>query len=304
MDALALPPAVATGVGSLPGDDPEGALDLVARWCPELPFWPQLPGRGPGADMVDEVLGGLGAGPDAAAALRGAPAEPPAAGRVGLDAFVAAAAAGRFPGALALKGQVAGPMTLASQLAPAGPEPELLAALADLVGRRAAWQAERLRGLGRPALVVVDEPCLAPGARAVGAVLAAVRAAGAAAGLHCCAAPPWGLVRDLAPDVVSFDAARDLAGLFADPDGRAVARAARVAWGLVPTRGPPVRAGAAFSRFVLGARRAGLDPAALARRALVTPSCGLGLATAGEAGATLATVRRLAALVGGLARSG
>ena len=34
---------LATGIGSLPYKDYSEALDLVFQYCPEIPFWPQLP---------------------------------------------------------------------------------------------------------------------------------------------------------------------------------------------------------------------------------------------------------------------
>lgn len=34
---------LATGIGSLPHHDAEGALDLIFRYIPKIPFWPQLP---------------------------------------------------------------------------------------------------------------------------------------------------------------------------------------------------------------------------------------------------------------------
>ncbi|HEX3812517.1 MAG TPA: methionine synthase [Mycobacteriales bacterium] len=43
---------IATGVGSLPGDDPMEACRLVLGELPDLPHLPELPGRGPGADMI------------------------------------------------------------------------------------------------------------------------------------------------------------------------------------------------------------------------------------------------------------
>ncbi len=36
---------LATGVGSLPYRDPDSALDLVFKYLPNIPFWPQLPQR-------------------------------------------------------------------------------------------------------------------------------------------------------------------------------------------------------------------------------------------------------------------
>lgn len=42
----------ATGVGSLPYDDPREATRVVLGELPDLPHLPELPGRGPGADMI------------------------------------------------------------------------------------------------------------------------------------------------------------------------------------------------------------------------------------------------------------
>ena len=42
----------ATGVGSLPGDRPLDACRLVFDEFPDLPHLPELPGRGPGADLI------------------------------------------------------------------------------------------------------------------------------------------------------------------------------------------------------------------------------------------------------------
>src|SRR5690348_8217175 len=46
------PPASATGVGSLPGTDPLEAQRLVFGELPDLPHLPELPARGPGADLT------------------------------------------------------------------------------------------------------------------------------------------------------------------------------------------------------------------------------------------------------------
>ena len=50
--AFPWPPASATGVGSMPGTDPAEALRVVLGELPDLPFLPELPARGPGADMI------------------------------------------------------------------------------------------------------------------------------------------------------------------------------------------------------------------------------------------------------------
>src|ERR1044072_1866678 len=50
--ALTLPAATATGVGSLPGTAALDAAALPLQMLPELAYLPELPARGPGADLV------------------------------------------------------------------------------------------------------------------------------------------------------------------------------------------------------------------------------------------------------------
>lgn len=45
-------PGTATGIGSHPGDDPDEAVRVAFEDAPELPYLPELPARGPGADML------------------------------------------------------------------------------------------------------------------------------------------------------------------------------------------------------------------------------------------------------------
>lgn len=49
-------PATVTGVGSIPGTDPLRAAARVAEQLPDLPHVPELPDRGPGADMIGRTL--------------------------------------------------------------------------------------------------------------------------------------------------------------------------------------------------------------------------------------------------------
>ena len=43
---------LATGVGSLPHQDADSALDLIFKYLPNIPFWPQLPQRDPREGMI------------------------------------------------------------------------------------------------------------------------------------------------------------------------------------------------------------------------------------------------------------
>ena len=50
------PRGAATGIGSLPGSDPLEAARTVFGELPDLPFLPELPARGPGADIIGKQL--------------------------------------------------------------------------------------------------------------------------------------------------------------------------------------------------------------------------------------------------------
>jgi hypothetical protein len=124
-------------------------------------------------------------------------------------------------------------------------------------------------------------------------------------GLHCCATPPWGLVLDLDPQLVSFDAIRDGDAAADDPAfRRLVEGGAAVAWGLLP--GGADRAGGAGDPDAIAERLLDLVewtagdylPEVLAR-SLVTPTCGLAALSEAEAARRLS----LAASVGSRAWS-
>src|SRR5260370_13715633 len=169
--AFPWPPGSATGVGSMPGTDPAEVLRIVLGELPDLPFLPELPARGPGADMVGRtaaLLVDMRAGPAPSGGgltdaegrdLRGAR------GFLGhaLDALeeIAAGYQGRF------KVQVCGPWTLAASielashhpaLADPGATRDLTGSLAEGVAAHVADVAKRLPGAR--IMLQLDEPAL------------------------------------------------------------------------------------------------------------------------------------------------
>jgi hypothetical protein len=50
------PPGMATGIGSLPFEDPEEALTLIRSAFPACPHWPQLPRRSRHEHFVHQFL--------------------------------------------------------------------------------------------------------------------------------------------------------------------------------------------------------------------------------------------------------
>ena len=236
-EGLPWPAESATGIGSMPGTDPVESLAVVLGELPNLPFLPELPARGPGADLIGRT----------AALLVDLPVETTATGwrlaeRRGrdlgratgllesdLDAMEAAAAgyAGNF------KIQVCGPWTLAASLgltrsvepalADAGAVADLIASLAEGTAAHVADVGRRLPGARL--IVQLDEPALpgvlagsvptASGLRRIPAVdvqdveagLGSVlTAAQAPAMIHCCApGVPFGVLASAGARAVSFD---------------------------------------------------------------------------------------------------
>ncbi|MFQ5912362.1 MAG: hypothetical protein ACE5JS_04195 [Nitrospinota bacterium] len=321
-----------TGIGSLPLADPEAAVQFIVENSPTLPFWPQLPRRsrkerliGQGLTPLAEVLkersatNGYRAKPQKLAEvvdrLKHGPAELHASGASGFFAFEKALARGAFPDAAALKGQIGGPITLASNLfdrdRPFAQDRLLMDAVASYVCRLAQWQVARLRRFGRPVILFVDEPRLGllnrgtlsgTGPHLVKAltdVLEAIRNAGAMAGVHCCASFSCTLLRRTKPDIFSFDAYQGLENFCADPGAKAFfEEAGCVAFGLVPTRSrlDDLRAEELFGRWLQNAAKLG-EAREVASRSFITATCGLGLLPKDAGSASFALCRSLARLV-------
>ncbi len=314
-----LPQGNFTGIGSLPMSDPEQAVAFVAEHSPHIPFWPQLPQRAPAETVIFQALTAFEDALQARGRLPGyelradlihrlahrcddAPAELDADCAAGFFAFERALAGGAFRDARALKGQIVGPITLATQMYMAGRPlldargPDLalaldiFRALAWRVTRLALWQIERLQRWGKPVILMLDEPCLSLAATHPGPLahhvlpvlkesLTMIRAAGAVAGLHCCARLPTGLVWRARPDLISFDAHQGLEDFMADADMQQFIRqGGMVAFGLIPTA-PDLsqhHALTLLSRWLESAMRFE-NVADLAERSLFTATCGLGL---------------------------
>ncbi len=109
------------------------------------------------AGSLDRLLTRLQNGPETLGETRTA----------GFFVFEEALAAEAFRRAVAIKGQIEGPITLAFQLfdgdRPFAHDPLLVDAVASHVARVALWQFERLRRAQLPVLLLIDEPglCLA-----------------------------------------------------------------------------------------------------------------------------------------------
>jgi methionine synthase II (cobalamin-independent) len=313
----------ATGVGSLPGVDPVEALRVVTGELPEFAHLPELPGRGPGADLV---------GRSAALLVDLAVELTPAGWRLvprpgmdqrrgqellarDLDALydVAEAYTGPF------KVQAAGPWTLAAGLertrgdravVDPGARRDLAQSLTE--GLAAHVAAVSARVPGAQVVVQLDEPSLpavlagalptASGWGKLAAVEAPVVEQELAAVVdrlpgpvvvHCCAdRVPLGLFHAAGADAVSFDL-----GLVQDLDaiGTVVEAGTHLFPGVVPATDAPLPAPrATASRLQAWWRELGFSADDLHEAVTLTPACGLAGATPGYARGAMTHVREAA----------
>lgn len=294
--------ASATGIGSMPGTDPEQAAEVIMAELSEFPHLAELPARGPGAELTGRT----------AALLVDLPTETTAVGwkfaaRAGRDqrralAYLSAdldaaqEAADGYAGAYKI--QACGPWTLAASIElPGSVELALIdpGAVADIVASLAEGLAVhvaevRKRIPGADLVVQLDEPALpavlagtvptASGLRAVAAIeeSAVISALGAVASaaaaftvVHCCAPRvSFSAMKQVPVGAVSFDL-----GVLDDGEIDAVAELADCGLGLLVgvATGRPARQIAADAVGLW--RKMGLGSAGFAGQVVITPSCGL-----------------------------
>ncbi|MBC6464411.1 methionine synthase [Actinomadura alba] len=319
------PAASATGVGSHPGADPAETLRVVLGELPALPYLPELPARGPGADLTGRTAGLLVELPVALQPSGWRFADRPgrdlrrARDHLARDLDVLEERAAGYEGPFKI--QVAGPWTLAATielkhgdrtLKDPGATRDLVDSLAEGVREHVADVRRRLPGA--EILLQVDEPGLpaalagtvptASGFARLRAVEASVaeeglgrvlRAADAYPMVHCCASGvPYGLLRGAGAKAISVDArlvpARD-----DDAIGEVIDAGVGLLLGLVPATGtqPPPADRSARPAVELW-RRLGFPPGRLAEQVVVTPYCGLAGASPAYARTALAHCREAA----------
>ncbi|HVT21549.1 MAG TPA: methionine synthase [Mycobacteriales bacterium] len=317
---------IATGVGSLPGEDIDAAMAASFDELPGLPHLPELPARGPGSDMVGRtgaLLAGLAVDrtPSGWRLVDRPGLDQRAAKEVldgDLDALLPVAGPG-YDGALKL--QLAGPWTLAAgldlprggaALGDAGAVRDLVASLAETAKEHLADVRRRLPGANL--VLQLDEPSL-PAVRegrvrtqsglgtlrvpedseVVAALAQIIAAVDVPVAVHCCAArPPLQLFRSAGAAAVGLDLT--LGDVDHDTLGEIVEAGVAVWLGVVPSLGPgipPVPRDVAQPVRRLW-RELGFDPDALPASVAVTPSCGLAGASPGWASSAYRIVGQVA----------
>lgn len=305
---------IATGIGSMPGDDARAyaeAVRLVLGELSDLAFVPELPGRGVTANMTGRALAivdGLGVDLQPAGwRLTDASGIDHRRARslLAQDLDQVEELAQEWTGAF--KAQVAGPWTLAATvekprgdkvLSDHGARRDLAQALAEGLRGHVADLRRRLPKVER-LIVQVDEPMLpavlearVPTASGFGrhrtvhppeasaaleVVLAAITDAGAEPWVHSCApGVPWALVADAGARGLSVDHAMLGAKDF-DALAQALDDGLVVGLGVVPSTDPVVvpTEKVLAEQVLRWLDMLGLDPADVRERLVITPSCGL-----------------------------
>jgi methionine synthase II (cobalamin-independent) len=313
----------------MPGTDPAEAMRVVAGELPDFPYLPELPDRGPGADLTGRT----------AALLVDIPAEVTPRGwrlseRSGRDLLRAASMLSSDLDVLEevlqgfrgpLKIQLCGPWTLTATmeltrtmnvaLSDPGAVADLTASLAEGAAAHAADVAKRVPGA--KLVIQFDEPALPSviaglvptqsGLSRLAAIeadtvtdrLSQVLAATPGYTLvHCCATTvPFGIIQRAGADGLAFDLSQLRRG---EEDG--VAEAAEAGLGLLTGAIPAVAvepggARETAERVIRLWQRLGLPLATLAEQAVITPACGLAGTSPAQARAALARCREAAAML-------
>lgn len=236
---------LATGVGSLPFVDAQAALDLIFKFLPEAPFWPQLPKRSYQESMIAQFSENL---PCLEATDQGVIYNP--ANRedklekfyeriivqdtdyfkiseqfaLGLYKFCQRLEKADLSKVRYIKCHVTGPFTFGAGLS----DENEVALLHDQVFMqviikglimKALWQIKLLRKFGKPLIIFFDEPYLGCFGSAYTAmtrervveilkeVTNAVKPEDALIGVHCCGNTDWSMLTDVPGiDIINFDA--------------------------------------------------------------------------------------------------
>lgn len=297
----------ATGVGSLPFDDRDEASRIVTGELPDFIHLPELPSRGPGADLIGRgatflvdvhvdlqpsgwrVVDRPGADEGRARSMLAAD----------LDAFQIAAHG--YEGAL--KVQVTGPLTLAAGLertrgdrvlADYGARRDLAESLAEGVAQHVADVARRVPGAS--VVLQIDEPTLpavlagriptisgygrlrsVSDTEAETLLSSVVANSGCDVIVHCCAAhPPVGVLHRAGAVALSFDLGRLDDATWGELS-EAVDAGMAVWPGVVASTAPAARPSDTdlVDRVQRMWRRLDQDPARMVDRTVITPACGL-----------------------------
>jgi len=326
------PNFLATGVGSIPLTNGEDALALIWKSVPLAPHWPQLPRLGAESSFVGQYLNALiGTGVigdveipkfqvEAADWVERMTAfytlylEATEGDQKALERFGFSAQGGEgfevfcrnleqygTRGALIIKGQLSGPLTLGMQITDKNRrssyyDDTLRDMLVKALALHAEWQTKRLSQFGLPVLMMIDDPGLYGfGASThitlkrelliedLNSIVEGILRQGGIAGVHVCAGMDWSLLFDSKVQVVNFDAYDYMQSMMAlaEPLNGFLKRGGILSWGIVPTNPVAWEETAQSLKLNLENKiqelvKRGVDETLLRQQSMLTPSCGTG----------------------------
>ena len=330
--------ALAMLIGSLPIADHDQAIRMVFKYTPEIPLWIQLPAYPEEGMMVQFLQGipGLVQSQDRvfidtsestfeddllkfyedylAITEGGLPLDgtrfvlTQKTARGFYTLLDVMKSSSQFP--VAIKGQITGPVTLATGLTDQHGralfyDDRLLDVVVKTLAMKTRWQVEQLSQWGIPVIIFIDEPGLAgfgtsafisiskeDVSRVLSEVIDAAHQAGGLAGVHVCANTDWSLILDSAADVLSFDAYGffDRLALYEASLKTFFDQGRILAWGIVPTSSSRDIARETASSLVAKwesqasqLENIGIERTKCLAQSLITPSCGTGSLTPEEA---------------------
>lgn len=237
---------LATGIGSLPHEDADRALDLIFEYVPDIPFWPQLPKRDIREGMIvqfSENLPFLKLNKDGLKFSAGDAKdreleifyEKIIANDIdyfkiseefalGLYKFYQRLENSYLGGIDFIKCQVTGPFTFAASIKDGFGtlllhDAVLLQAILKGLAMKALWQINLFRKFGKKIILFFDEPFLSCFGSAytpinrenvvsgLSELTETVKSQGVLLGIHCCGNTDWSMFMDVPKiDIISFDA--------------------------------------------------------------------------------------------------
>ena len=236
---------LSTGIGSLPHTDVEAALDLIFKYTPQIPFWPQLPKRDIREGMIYQFSQGL---PCLKMTKQGLCFEPQDQEKaleifyeriiqedidyfkispdfaLGLHKFAQRLEKENLQNIKFIKGQVVGPFSFAAGIN----DDKGVSLLYDAVfmqailkglTAKALWQINFFQKFGKKIILFFDEPylgCVGSAytplnredvVKGLAEITGSVKTKNVLLGLHCCGNTDWSIFTEVESiDIISFDA--------------------------------------------------------------------------------------------------
>jgi methionine synthase II (cobalamin-independent) len=236
---------LATGIGSLPHKDPQKALDLIFKYTPQIPFWPQLPKRDIREGMIAQFSENIPCLKVARDGLFLFSRDKDKELEIFYERIIAddvdyfkisadfALGLHRFYRRLEglglkdqefIKCQVTGPFTFAASIKDENGmallhDPVFMQVVIKGLIMKACWQIKLLRKFAKKIIIFIDEPYLGcfgsaytpinrnEVLKALRELSEGIKSKDVLVGIHCCGNTDWSLFTDVtAVDLISFDA--------------------------------------------------------------------------------------------------